>query len=137
MCLKKVECTRDRARSVSYNLCEESINEARRLNKTKAYRISQRMRKRIEELLGEAKELMGLRRAKFRRWKFIREQVLMTATAQNSKRMVKLLSRRGLLRQALAACQVVESFLSKISLDLFSWLYRNTIRGQFAIQFCP
>ena len=122
MCLKKVECTRDRARSVSYHLCEESINEARRLNKTKAYRISQRMRKRVEELFGEAKELMGLRRAKFRRLKFIREQVLMTATAQNIKRMVKLLSGRGPLRQALGACQAVESFLSNKSFDLFGYI---------------
>jgi len=39
------------------------------------------MRKRIEELFGEAKEWMGLRRAKFQRRKFIREQVLMTAIA--------------------------------------------------------
>jgi len=69
------------------------------------------MRKRIEELFGEAKEWMGLRRAKFRRWKFIREQVLMTATAQNIKRMVTLLSRRGPAKQALAARQAVESFL--------------------------
>ena len=65
------------------------------MTKTPAYRISQRMRKRIEELFGEAKEFMGLRRAKFRLRRFVREQVLMTATAQNIKRMVKLLSRRG------------------------------------------
>jgi len=83
VCPKKAECTRDTARSVSYHICEDSINQARQLNQTKAYRISQRMRKRIEELFGEAKELMGLRRAKFRGWQFVREQVLMTATVQN------------------------------------------------------
>lgn len=66
LCLRKVECTRDRARSVSYHIYEDSINKARQLNKTKEYRTSQRMRKRIEELFGEAKEFMGLRRAKFR-----------------------------------------------------------------------
>ena len=121
---------------MSYHIYEDSLNQARRLNKTKAYRISQRMRKRIEELFGEAKELMGLRRAKFRRLKFLREQVLMTATAQNIKRMVKLLSRSDPLGEALAARQAVESFLSKISFDLFSWLYQNSIKGQFAIQGC-
>jgi hypothetical protein len=99
-------------------------------------RISQRMRKRIEELFGEAKELMGLRRGKFRRLKFLREQVLMTATAQNIKRMVKLLSRRGPVREVLAARRAVESFLSKGFFDFLVWFYRNTNRGQFATQGC-
>ena len=49
---------------------------------------------------GEAKELMGFRRAKFRYRTFVREQVLMTAAAQNIKRMVKLLSRRAPMREA-------------------------------------
>ncbi len=102
ICSKKPECTRDKARSVSYHIYEDSINNVRRLNKTKEYRISQRMRKRIEELFGEAKELMGLRVAKFRRTKFVREQILMTATAQNIKRMVKLLSRGGPNAEAIA-----------------------------------
>jgi GDP-mannose 4,6-dehydratase len=75
------ECTRDRARSVGFHIYEDSINKAKELNKTKAYRISQRMRKRIEELFGEAKEFMGLRTAKLRRLKFVKEQILMTATA--------------------------------------------------------
>jgi hypothetical protein len=86
---------------------EDSINKAKELNKTKAYRISQRMRKRIEELFGEAKEFMGLRTAKFRRLKFVKEQVLMTATAQNIKRMVKLLLRRGPKKGAVAARQLI------------------------------
>ncbi len=58
------------------------------------------MRKRIEELFGEAKELMGFRRAKFRYRRFVKEQVLMTAAAQNIKRVVKLLSRRAPMREA-------------------------------------
>lgn len=74
---------------------EDSIKRARELNKTKEYRISQQLRKRIEELFGEAKEFMGLRRAKFRGTIFLREQLLMTATAQNIKRMVKVLSKGG------------------------------------------
>jgi hypothetical protein len=134
VCLRKAECTGDRARSVSYHIYEDSINEARQINRTRAYRISQRMRKRIEELFGEAKEWMGLRRAKFRRRKFIREQVLMTATAQNIKRMAKLLSGRGPMQEALAAQQAVESFLPKTFFDLFGWPYRNTDRSRFAIQ---
>jgi len=94
-CKDKLLCTRDASRSLSYHIYEASIEKARQLTKTTGYRISQRMRKRIEELFGEAKEFMGLRRAKFRLRRFVREQVLMTAIAQNMKRMVKLLSRKG------------------------------------------
>ena len=43
---------------------------------------------------------MGFRKAKFRYRTFVREQVLMTAAAQNIKRMVKLLSRRAPMREA-------------------------------------
>ncbi len=49
---------------------------------------------------------MGLRRAKFRGHRFVREQVLMTATAQNIKRMVKLLSRDGPQKEAAVVEQV-------------------------------
>ena len=75
------------------------------------------MRKRIEELFGEAKEFMGLRRAKFRLRRFVREQVLMTATAQNIKRMIKHLSRKGprkgeeVMGQPLSACCLLFLFL--------------------------
>jgi len=134
--LRKADCTRDTARSLSYHIYEDSLDEARRLNRTKGYRISQRMRKRIEELFGEAKELMGFRRGKFRRLKFLREQVLMTATAQNITRMVKLLSKRGPLEEAFAARRAVESFLSKGFFDFLAWFYRSTNWGQFAIRGC-
>jgi transposase len=136
VCPKKMECTRDRARSVSYHIYEDSIDWVRQLHKTKQYRVSQRMRKRVEELFGEAKAFMGLGRAKFRRTKFVREQVLMTATAQNIKRMVKLLSRRGPVQEALAARQAAESFLSKIFFDLFARFHQNTDRNQFATHGC-
>ena len=104
-CPQKPSCTKDQARSVSYHIYEASINQAKALNKTRGYRISQRMRKQIEELFGEAKEFMGLRRARYRGRQFVREQVLMTATAQNIKRMVKLLSRGGPKATAMAVKQ--------------------------------
>lgn len=94
-CPVKSECTKDKARSVSYHIYEDALQRTRELSKTKGYYLSQRMRKKIEELFGEAKEFMGFRRARFRRRKWIKEQVLMTATVQNIKRMVKMLSRGG------------------------------------------
>jgi transposase len=122
-CPRKAKCTKDMARSLSYHIYEDSIDKARQLNKTKEYRISQRMRKRIEELFGKAKEFMGLRRAKFRRLKFVREQVLMTAIAQNIKRIVKLLSRKGPHREALAAKQPYASPFVNNILELLKWIF--------------
>jgi hypothetical protein len=128
VCPQKALCTRDSARSVSFHIYEDSIKRARELNKTKGYRISQLLRKRIEELFGEAKEFMGLRRAKFRGTIFLREQVLMTATAQNIKRMVKLLSRGGDQNEAIATSYpMVFSFIGGLFKSLTWW--RSKIRG--------
>ena len=90
------------------------------------------MRKKIEELFGEAKEWMGLRRAKFRRWKFVGEQVLMTATAQNIKRMVKLLSRRGPKTEALEARGRPIPYPSNRLSDLLAWRSLNILTIPFA-----
>jgi transposase len=136
ICIKKTACTRDTARSLSYHIYEESIEKARQFNETWGYRISQRMRKKIEELFGEAKEFMGLRRAKFRRMKFLREQVLMTATAQNIKRMVKLLSRIGPKREAVAVQQPLGLSLMNVLLRLFGSLFQNMKRIQIDDRRC-
>jgi transposase len=109
-CQQKTSCTKDRARSVSFHMYEDAIKKAKQLNETKEYRISQRKRKLIEELFGEAKEYMGLKVSKFRRMKFVKEQVLMTAATQNIKRMVKLLSRRGPLKEAMAGINAIYLF---------------------------
>lgn len=47
-----------------------------------------------ETVFGEAKEYHGLRKVKFRGLEHVKEQCLLTATAQNIKRMVKALTRR-------------------------------------------
>src|SRR5262245_55682027 len=99
-CPVKQQCTRSSYRSLSYHIYESSIDIARKLTKIRGYRISQRMRKRVEELFGEGKECMGLRRMKFRGALFVHEQVLLTAAAQNIKRMTRLLSRMGPKKEA-------------------------------------
>jgi hypothetical protein len=63
---------------------------AKRKARSQGYAISQRLRKLIEELFGEGKDLMGLRRMRLRTLERVREQPLMTALAQNLKRLVKL-----------------------------------------------
>lgn len=63
---------------------------ARRRMKTKGYSISQRVRKRIEELIGWCKTVGGLARAGFiERWK-IRQQCEATGAAYNLLRMARL-----------------------------------------------
>ena len=63
---------------------------AKRKTRSAGYAISQRLRKQIEELFGEAKDFMGLRRMRLRQLERVQEQPLLTALAQNLKRLVKL-----------------------------------------------
>ncbi len=89
------------------------------------------MRKKIEELFGEAKEFMGLRQAKFRRTNFVKEQVLMTATAQNIKRMIKMLFRRGPERGAVSVKVRFSRFLSEKLVAMFRKFFRDAGETQF------
>jgi hypothetical protein len=137
VCLQKAACTRDRARSVSYHIYESSINRARQLHRTQRYIVSQKKRKWIEELFGEAKELMGLRRAKFRGARFVRQQALMTATAQNIKRMVKLLSGKPTSKKAsLTSYSSLRSFENGVS-KLLRWLFQNSQDFRITYATCP
>jgi transposase len=63
---------------------------AKRKTHSEGYAMSQRLRKLIEELFGEGKELMGLRRMRLRTLDRVQEQPLMTALAQNLKRLVRM-----------------------------------------------
>jgi transposase len=68
----------------------DARRRAKRRMQTKGYAISQRVRKRIEELIGWCKTVGGLARAWFiRRWK-IRQQSEATAAAYNLLRMARL-----------------------------------------------
>ena len=63
---------------------------ARRRRWTRGYQISQRVRKRIEEVIGWCKQIGGLARARFiARWK-IAQQAESTAAAYNLLRMARL-----------------------------------------------
>jgi transposase len=63
---------------------------AKRKTRSQGYAISQRFRKQIEELFGEGKDFMGLRRMRLRTLERVTEQPLLTALAQNLKRLVRL-----------------------------------------------
>ena len=93
ICPMKTACTRDKSRTVSIHINNDALEATKKQMGTKAYRASQKCRKRIEALFGEAKEQMGFRRMKFRGRGTVAEQVWLTATAQNIKRLVKHLER--------------------------------------------
>jgi hypothetical protein len=132
-CPVKAECTRANYRSLSYHIYQSALEAARKLSKTASYRFSQMMRKRVEELFGEAKQFLGLRQMKFRKALFVREQVLLTATAQNIKRMVKLLSRTGPNLRARVLRRVAISLFSNSPLFCKSICSSRQLPSQFAL----
>jgi hypothetical protein len=96
-CALKAQCTRAARRVVHRHWDREYLARAEALRHSGGYRLSQRARKKIEHLFAEAKEQMGLRRARRRGWQAVSEQCLMTALVQNIKRIVAVLGR---LREA-------------------------------------
>jgi hypothetical protein len=84
----KPQCTRTRYRVVHRHWDQEALAQAAAARQTDGYRVSQRCRKRIEHLFAEAKEQMGLRRARRRGRAQVLEQCLLTALVQNIKRIV-------------------------------------------------
>ncbi len=91
VCPLKAQCTRARSRVAHRHWDQEYLDRAQVARATPGYRWSQHCRKRIEHLFAEAKEQMGLRRARRRGWANVTEQCLLTALAQNLKRIVALL----------------------------------------------
>jgi hypothetical protein len=72
---------------------EPARQRARDLSNTPAFATAQRERKKVEALFAELKNLIGLRRLRLRRIKFVREQFFLAAAAQNLKRLVRFLTR--------------------------------------------
>ena len=60
---------------------------------TKAYRISQAKRKKIETLFGEAKSILSMVKLRLRGLAGARDEFLLTATAQNLKRLANRTAR--------------------------------------------
>ena len=71
---------------------EPARQRARDLANTPAFASAQRKRKKVEALFAELKNVIGLRRLRLRRIKFVREQFFLAAAAQNIKRLVRFLS---------------------------------------------
>jgi transposase len=101
-CSQKAQCTTGRYRQIAIHVHEAVRERARERAKDPAFASAQRQRRRVEALFAELKNQIGLRRLRLRRRKFVREQFLLAATAQNLKRLVQFL-RGQLLQPAPAA----------------------------------
>jgi len=74
------------------NFDEPARERTRQLSGTEAYWRSWRERKKVEVLFAELKNVIKLRRFRFRRLWNVAEQTLMAATAQNIRRLIRFLA---------------------------------------------
>ena len=91
-CPLKKQCTRGPSRRLFVHWQEVARQKVRDLVQTPEYARSRRERKRIEALFSELKLRLGLRRVRLRRLWNVAEQFYLAATAQNLKRLVKVLA---------------------------------------------
>jgi transposase len=91
-CPVKSECTSGRYKQIVIHVEEAVRQRARERTKGAEFFQHQRSRRKIEALFGELKNRVGLRRVRLRRLKYVREQFLMAAAAQNLKRLVRYLA---------------------------------------------
>jgi len=91
-------------------------NHARELAKTLEYKLSQKLRKRVEHIFAEAKNWHGLDRARSRGIRAMRQQACLTATIQNIKRLVGHMRRKlrntGVAAVKTPAFYVFSAFIS-------------------------
>jgi hypothetical protein len=91
-CSQEAQCTSGRYKYLAIHIHESARQRARELANTADFSKAQRERKKVETLFAELKNQIGLRRLRLRRLKFVREQFLLAAAAQNIKRLVRFLN---------------------------------------------
>ena len=92
-CSLKSKCTTAAVRKVTRDLDEDVRDRVRALANTQAFEQSHRERKKVEMRFAHMKRILRLDRFRLRGLSGVRDEVLLTATAQNLRRLVKLLSR--------------------------------------------
>ncbi len=130
-CPLKAQCTRARYRVTHRHWDQDYLEVAAAQRDRVGYQWSQQCRKKIEHLFAEAKEQMGLRRARRRGWRNLTEQCLLTALALNLKRIVAALRRRP------AAVARASFVVANLSVHQFLWPRRcATIRRGSILRTC-
>lgn len=89
-CPIKRACTDAPFRTVTRHMDEEARQTVRDLRDTAAYDESRRRRKKVEMLFAHLKRHLGFKRLRLRGLKGANEEFLLAATAQNLKRLAKM-----------------------------------------------
>ena len=79
------------ARKVPRSIHEAARDMARDIAKTEAYVVSRRQRKKVEMLFAHLKRILGLDRLRLRGPNGARDEFLLAATAQNLRKLAKLI----------------------------------------------
>jgi transposase len=93
ICSLKAKCTTAIVRKVTRDVHEDVRDQVRALADTEAFRQSHRERKKVEMRFAHMKRILRLDRLRLRGLNGARDEVLLTATAQNLRRLAKLLCR--------------------------------------------
>jgi hypothetical protein len=93
ICALKPQCTTAPARKVSRDIDEDVRDQVRALASTEAFLVSRRERKKVEMRFAHMKRIHKLDRLRLRGLSGAKDEVLLTATAQNLRRLAKLLCR--------------------------------------------
>lgn len=99
-CSLKPKCTTAVARKITRDLDEDTRDYVRALANTEAFQRSRHERKKIEMRFAHMKRILRLDRLRLRGLSGARDEVLLTAIAQNLRRLAKLLCRPPPLRPA-------------------------------------
>jgi transposase len=92
-CGLKPRCTTANARKVSRDIDEDVREHVRALANTEAFQQSRRERKKVEMRFAHMKRILKLDRLRLRGLSGVRDEVLLTATAQNLRRLAKIIHR--------------------------------------------
>ena len=92
-CSLKPKCTTAVARKITRDLDEDVRDQVRALANTEAFQQSRRERKKVEMRFAHMKRILRLDRLRLRGLSGARDEVLLTATAQNLRRLAKFLAR--------------------------------------------
>jgi hypothetical protein len=95
-CELKPRCTTATARKVSRDIDEDVREHVRVLVNTEAFQQSRRERKKVEMRFAHMKHIFKLDRLRLRGLSGAKDEVLLTATAQNLRRLAKLVCRSPL-----------------------------------------
>jgi transposase len=93
ICSLKPKCTMAVVRKVTRDLNEDVRDRVRALANTEAFQQSCRERKKVEMRFAHMKRILRLDRLRLRGLSGARDEVLLTATAQNLRRLVRFLCR--------------------------------------------